>query len=217
MEILDRQWNQEKTKNDYKKVVWFYNFWSSLTESKAAKMVLELADIRDNQKVLEVACGTGLVFEKIVNKNPNGQNIGIDLSPAMLGKAKQRLQKSNYTNYLLNQGDVLNLGLSDNSFDLLVNNFMVDLMPQKAFDKIASEFYRVLKPNGIAVISTFSLRGIALNRIWYWIATKMPGLLTGCRPISFKEHLIKAGFVIEREVQISQNTFPSEVIKAIKN
>ena len=57
----------------------FYDFWSWLTESKAAKKVLKLAE-------------TGIVFEKIVRKNLNGINIGIDLSLDMLGKAKQRLQ-----------------------------------------------------------------------------------------------------------------------------
>ena len=44
----------------------------------------------------------------------------------------------------------------------------------------------------------------------------MPDLLTGCRPVSFKENLLKAGFKIEKSIEISQNTFPSEVIKAIK-
>ncbi len=54
------------------------------------------------------------------------------------------------------------------------------------------------------------------NKFWLWVAQKIPYLLTGCRPVSFKENLIKAGFTIEKSVEISQNTFPSEVIKAKK-
>jgi len=137
VEILERKWNKEKTKKNYNKVVWFYDLWSWQTESKAAKMVLQFADIQDNQKILEVACGTGIVFKKIVGKNPSGQNVGVDLSPEMLKKAKTRLQKSTYTNYELKGGDVLNLDFPDNSFDLLINNFMIDLMSEESFDKIA--------------------------------------------------------------------------------
>lgn len=56
-----------------------------------------------------------------------------------------------------------------------------------------------------------------LNRkIWFWVAKKCPDLLTGCRPVSFKNNLIKAGFEIEKALEISKNTFPSEIIKAKK-
>jgi ubiquinone/menaquinone biosynthesis C-methylase UbiE len=148
-------------------------------------------------------------------KNPGGLNIGIDLSPDMLSKARKRL-KNIVGKYELYEGDVLNLNYQDNSFDIIINNFMVDLMPLESFNKIAQEFYRVLKPNGTIVISTFSFGKKKINRIWIWIAKKLPDLLTGCRPISFRENLINAGFDIEKDLEISHNTFPSEIIKAKK-
>ncbi len=216
MKILDRNFDQLKVQTSYKNVVLFYDFWSWLTESVAAKKVLELAEIEDKQTILEVACGTGIVFEKIVRENPNGINIGIDLSPDMLGKAKHRLQKLNIHNFELKEGNVLQLELRDNSFDILINNFMVDLMPEETFDKIASEFYRILKPGGIAVISVFSFGEKRINKFWYWVSKNMPALLTGCRPVSFKKNLMNAGFSIVTDLQLSQNTFPSEVLKARK-
>jgi len=48
------------------------------------------------------------------------------------------------------------------------------------------------------------------------LAQRFPDLLTGCRPVSFKKNLIRAGFAIEKDLEISQNTFPSEIIKARK-
>ena len=215
MQILKRELDTTKTKKSYKKVVWFYNFWSWLTERKAAKKVIELAEIEDGKSILEVACGTGVVFEKVVRKNPAGTNIGIDLSPAMLDKARKRL-KNCTTNFELKEGDVLNLDFEDNSFDLVVNNFMVDLMPEETFDTIAQEFYRILKPQGVLSISTFSFGKKRVNKFWLWVAKHFPAVLTGCRPVSFGEHLIKAGFRIEEDLEISQNTFPSEVIRARK-
>lgn len=215
MKVLERKLDKAKTKKSYKKVVWFYNIWSWLTESKAAKKVIELAEIEDRKRILEVACGTGFVFEQIVHRNPNGENIGIDLSPDMLDKARKRLKKES-DNFELKEGNALNLKFDDNAFDILINNFMVDLMPQEDFDRIAQEFRRVLKPKGVLVISTFSFGKKRVNRIWLWVAKHFPNLLTGCRPVSFKDNLIKARFSIEQNIEISQNTFPSEVIKAIK-
>lgn len=216
MEILKRELNQQATKNSYRKVAWFYDLWSRLTESKAARKILELAEIKDNQRIIEIACGTGTVFREIVRKNPNGENTGIDLSPDMLNSTKRKLQSLNINNFNLIEADVLNLNLPDNSFDIIINNFLIDLMPEELFGKIASEFYRILKPGGAAVISTFSFGKKKVNKFWLWVAKEFPDLLTGCRPVEFNQYLISAGFSIEKVLQLSQNTFPSEVIKAKK-
>lgn len=148
MKTLERILDKAKTRNSYQKVVWFYNFWSYLTESKAAKKVLDLAEIEDGKRILEIACGTGIVFEQIVQRNPNGENIGRDLSSDMLGKAKKRLNNKT-GNFKLREGDSLNLDIKENKFDILINNFMVDIMPEETFDVIAKEFHRFLKPRVI--------------------------------------------------------------------
>ena len=70
--MLARKRDVPKTQSDYSKVVWFYDAWSLLTESEAARKVIELSAIQDRMDILEVACGTGVVIEKIVSQNPNG-------------------------------------------------------------------------------------------------------------------------------------------------
>lgn len=216
MKVLERHLNEAKTKKEFKEVLWLYDFWGRFTESKSAKLMLELANVKDGSKILDVACGTGAMLEKIVKQNPNGKNIGIDLTPDMLKKAGKKLNKSGSKSFELHEGNALHLNFSDNSFDLLMNSYMVDLLPEEYFDQIASEFYRVIKPNGYAVISTFSFGTKNIHKFWYWIAKQFPKLLTGCRPVQFKRFLINAGFKIEDDIQISQNTFPSQIIKAKK-
>ncbi len=213
---LTRKTDLNKTIKDFRNVVGIYDFWGSLTESRAARKVLELADIKNHQYIIEVACGTGQLFEKIVNSNPDGYNIGIDLSPDMLQKARIRLHRNHLDNFDLQEVNVFDLKLEDNSFDILINNFMVDLMPEESFDRVAAVFHGLLKPGGIAVISTFSFGTKKIHRLWYHIAKSFPGMLTGCRPVTFREHLENAGFEILDDLQVSQNTFPSEVIKAKK-
>lgn len=216
MEMLKRNLNIEETKKNYKRVAWFYNLWSRLTESKSARKVIELTEIQDGERIVEIACGTGQVFNEIVKRNSSGYNLGIDLSPDMLSKARKLLRKADQQHYELREGDVFNLQIKNESFDKLVNNFMIDIMPEDRFDSILHEFYRILKPNGIAVISVFSQGTRKVNSCWIWIAKHFPKLLTNCRPVEIKIHAKKIGFKVEQEVEISQNTFPSKVYKLRK-
>ena len=98
--------------------------WGQLAESKARDRCLELASIQDGQAVLEVAVGTGLAFEKILQANPTGRNEGIDLTEEMLNQAKAKAKHSGAKNYRLRVGDAYNLDYSDNSFEVVINNYM---------------------------------------------------------------------------------------------
>jgi len=213
--ILNRDITEENVKTNYSKVAWFYDVWGKCTESKAADKVLEFAHIQNGESVLEVAIGTGVFFERIVKLNSNGSCEGIELSASMKELADKRL--INYeTNYKISQGSAYNLPFNNSTFDLLVNNFMIDLLPENDFDKVLTEFNRVLKPNGRAVISTMTFGKSGLNKIWDFIAKTMPKLLTGCRPVDISSNLRNCGFIIIEEAFVSQNTFPTLIISALK-
>jgi ubiquinone/menaquinone biosynthesis C-methylase UbiE len=213
--VLKRTFSEENVRDSYSRIAWFYNFWSWLTESRAAEKVIDLAQIQDGEQILEVAVGTGLVFAEIVKRNMNGRNEGIDISPAMLSRAERRL-KHHKGGFHLQIGNAYQLPFEANTFDLIINNFMLDLLPENDFATILSEFNRVLKPSGRVVISTMSFGGKWYNKIWHWIAKHFPSLLTGCRPVSLHDHLVNAGFGNIEVEYLSQNTFPSEVIRAEK-
>jgi len=108
-------------------------------ESKARQRCLEMADIKNGESVLEVAVGTGILFEKILELNPTGRNEGIDLSEQMLSRARERVHRSGVSDYVLKVGDAYRLQYHDNSFDLVLNNYMFDLIPEKDFGVILSE------------------------------------------------------------------------------
>ena len=110
-----------------------YDIWGKLTESNAQDRCLELANIQDGESVLEVAVGTGLSFQRILQQNPNGINEGLDLSPAMLAKAKEKANRTGVKNYNLQLGDAYQLDFADATFDLLINNYMFDLLPESDF------------------------------------------------------------------------------------
>lgn len=214
MKSQDARISQQKISGVYNAVAPLYDIWGMLTESKARDRALELADIRDGQNILEVAVGTGIAFQEIVRRNPNGKNTGIDLSPGMLKKAKHRLRRDIHQNFKLEIGSAYQLDHSDNSIDLLVNNYMFDLIPFQDMDKIIQEFKRVLKPDGKLILVNMT-RGEKFGSHFYEKIYKLsPRLMGGCRGVVLSDKLLSNGFQILLREYHQQLFFPSEVILA---
>ncbi|MFQ5435917.1 MAG: class I SAM-dependent methyltransferase [Anaerolineae bacterium] len=193
-----------------------YDIWGKLTESKAQDRCLKLANIQDGEAILEVAVGTGLSFQRVLQQNPSGINEGLDLSPAMLAKAKEKAMQTGVTNYNLALGDAYQLDYADASFDLLVNNYMFDLLPKADFRLILQEFYRVLRPGGRLVLLDMAQGKHWYNRIWDTIYRIQPSWLGGCRGVALFDDVQAVGFEQVTREFISQMTFPSEVIYGVK-
>lgn len=215
--ILPRQYSSEHMKAQYARVAWFYDTWSYLTEDKALSRLLALGEASDGMQLLEVAVGTGRLFDRLVRLNPSGINEGIDLSPAMLGHARRRLaRKGNTSTWHLQEGSAYELPYESGVFDRLFNTFMLDLLPIEDYPRVLGEFTRVLKPGGRLAIAYFSQGKNWSNRLWPWLAKHVPSLLTGCRPVDMVPALRQAGFEILTQESLSQNTFPSTIIVAQK-
>ena len=214
MKSQDARISQQKISVVYDAVAPLYDIWGMLTESKARDRALELADIRDGQNILEVAVGTGIAFQEIVHRNPSGKNTGIDLSPGMIRKARHRLLNTNLKNFKLEIGSAFHLNHSDNSIDLLVNNYMFDLIPFQDMDAIIREFKRVLKPDGKLILVNMTRGEKFGSHIYERIYKLSPRLMGGCRGVALSEKLISNGFQILLKEYHQQLFFPSEVILA---
>lgn len=214
---LPRTYSPQAVKEDYARVAWFYDFWGRLTEYKALQRLLALAEIEDGCQALEVAVGTGRLFTWLVMRNSSGSTEGIDLSPAMLARARRRLARLPVAGSAhLQEGSAYNLPFASGTFDILFNTFMLDLLPVEDYPRLLGEFSRVLKPDGRLALAYFSCGRTLGNRFWLWTAKHFPSLLTGCRPIRLETPLQEAGFSILHKEEISQNTFPSAVVLARK-
>lgn len=215
--ILPRHSSVESIKAQYARVAWFYDTWSYLTEDKALSRCLALAEVHDGMQLLEVAVGTGRLFEKLLRLNPTGVTEGIDLSPAMLGHARRRLaHKDKAGAWHLQEGSAYALPYESGSFDRLFNTFMLDLLPIEDYPRVLGEFIRVLAPGGRFIVAYFSQGQTWSNRLWPWLAKHFPSLLTGCRPVDLVPALRQAGFEILAQESLSQNTFPSTIAIAQK-
>jgi ubiquinone/menaquinone biosynthesis C-methylase UbiE len=193
-----------------------YDIWGKLAETRARDRAIELADIRDGQTILEVAVGTGLGFFEIVQRNPSGTNIGVDISPGMLQKAEKRLGRLAAVNYELKIGNAFHLDEEDECFDLLVNNYMFDLIAFEEMNAILVEFKRVLKKGGKLVLVNMTAGESFGSGIYSLIYRISPKSFGGCRGVKLSDKLLARGFEIKTREYYQQLWFPSEVILACK-
>ncbi|MCB9710781.1 MAG: methyltransferase domain-containing protein [Nitrospiraceae bacterium] len=217
LEILKARVSQVEVTRLYDRLAGVYDLWSHLTEAKARRRSLELADVQDGQQVLEVAVGTGMAFVEMVKNNPHGRNVGIDISEGMLEKARRRLREAGCEHYELSVGSALAIQADDHSFDVLLNNYMFDLLEEHDWPMVLKEFHRVLKPGGklVVVSMTFGEKpGSGFYQRLYQLA---PLLMGGCRAVRLSGPLAQFGFVVKVREYVQQLFFPSGVILAIKS
>ncbi len=215
-DILEAKLSKERVPEVYSAKARFYDVWGKFTESKAQKRSLEIANIQDGETILEVAVGTGLTFARVLKRNPSGWNEGVDLTAAMLAKAKDKAAQSGTNNYRLKLGDAYDLQFENGRFDLLINNYMFDLLPKADFPQVLVEFHRVLKPGGRLLLVNMAKGKRWYNHIWERLYTQNETSMAGCRGVAMAEPLEANDFSVSYHEYISQMTFPSEILLAEK-
>ena len=216
VKILEAFVKKEDIPKVYKSIAPIYDLWGMLTETKARKRCLELANIHDGEKVLEVAVGTGSTFIEIMKRNPKGQIHGIDLTEQMLSRAKKKAEKLGHKNYSLELGDAYHLTYPDGVFDLVMNNYMFDLLPEGDFPKVLNEFKRVLRSGGRLIMGNMTKPLHWYNSAFELVYRIHPPLLGGCRGVYLLPYLESAGFTDLHREYMTQMTYPTEVIYGVK-
>jgi arsenite methyltransferase len=105
------------------------------------------ARLREGEKVVDVGCGAGidsLIAATMVA--PGGEVIGVDMTPAMLDKARSAAERAGFSNARFHHGMAESLPVEDAWADVVISNGVMNLFP----DKLAGlqEMARVLKPGG---------------------------------------------------------------------
>ncbi len=215
-EILEARYTHQELVRKYNLIASVYDLFAILMVSKAQQRALEMAAIQNGERILEVAFGTGLNFTEILKRNPQGCVAGIDVSTKMLERTKKRIEKIGHKNYTLHLGDCRHLPFDDETFDVLMNQYLLDILPVEDFLPLLSEFKRVLKREGRIVLVHMTKGGKWINQIYERIYRLKPPLLAGCRGVMAQPFLEEIGFEDFRREFISQFGFPSEVIKGVK-
>lgn len=119
----------------------------SITSFAGTGNPFSLGRLLEGERVVDVGCGAGidsLIAARMVG--PRGEVVGVDMTPAMLARARESAKRAGLTNVRFHEGFAESLPVADGWADVVISNGVLNLFP----DKLAGlqEMARVLKPGG---------------------------------------------------------------------
>src|ERR1700734_1848404 len=151
------------------------------------------AHLRLGEVVLDLGSGGGLdVFLAAKMVGPEGRAIGIDMTTAMIERARANAQVGGYTNVEFYQSTIDRTPLPDASVDCVISNCVLNLAPDKP--AVFREIARILKPGGRVAVSDIALKHELPEAVAQSLAAYV-GCIAGAIMIDdYKKGLLEAGF-----------------------
>jgi SAM-dependent methyltransferase len=151
------------------------------------------ANLRPGEIVVDLGSGGGLdVFLASKKVGPEGRAIGIDMTPAMIDRARANAAAGGYTNVEFYQSTIDRIPLPDASVDCVISNCVLNLAPDKP--AVFREIARVLKPGGRLAVSDIALKGELPEDIARSMAAYVGCIAGAIRMDDYRASLLAAGF-----------------------
>ncbi len=131
-----------------------------------AHRLVELTPLPAGARVLDVATGTGVVALAVARRvGSAGKVVGVDLSPEMLARARQKLALAGLSQVEFREGDAQRLDFPDQSFDVVLCASSLFFVPDMV--SALREWRRVLVPGGVVGFSSFGPTFLQpLRQLW---------------------------------------------------
>jgi SAM-dependent methyltransferase len=156
------------------------------------------AHLRPGEVVVDLGSGGGLdVFLAAQKVGPTGKAIGIDMTPAMIERARTNAKAGGYTNVEFHLASIDKLPLPNASVDCVISNCVLNLAPDKP--AVFREIARVLKPGGRLAASDIALKSELPEELASSIAAYVGCIAGAIRMDEYRNGLQQAGFA---EVEI---------------
>ncbi|MDH5517410.1 MAG: methyltransferase domain-containing protein [Gammaproteobacteria bacterium] len=124
---------------------------------------LAFTDVKPGQSVLDLGCGAGLDLIIAAEKTGDtGRVVGVDMTDAMLDKARKNIAESGLKNIELRKGVIENLPVESDSVDWVISNCVINLSAEK--NSVFFEVNRVLRPGGTMLVSD-----IVAEKLPWWV------------------------------------------------
>ena len=134
----------------------YERYWRRQLEP-AQVQLLALAALRPGERVLDIACGTGLVTWPAAHAvGPSGSVIGTDLSQDMVTRASEQARALGVTNATFERMDAEDLQCEPHSFDAVLCGLGLMYVPDS--QKALTEMHRMLRPGGRVVVAVWGAR-----------------------------------------------------------
>lgn len=135
---------------------YYERYWAKQLQP-AQDLMLEMAQLQSGEKVVDIACGTGLVtFRAARQVAPDGHVVGTDISEEMVQTARQIAQRENLNHSSFERMDAEALDFTEDTFDAALDGLGLMYVPDPV--NAVSEMKRVLRPEGRAVAAVWGER-----------------------------------------------------------
>ena len=151
------------------------------------------AHLKPGEVVVDLGSGGGLdVFLAAKMVGPTGRAIGIDMTPAMLDRARANAAAGGYSNVEFYLSTIDKIPLPDASVDCVISNCVLNLAPDKP--AVFREIARVLKPGGRVAVSDIALKHELPEAVSRSIAAYVGCIAGAIRIDDYRAGLLAAGF-----------------------
>ena len=170
---------------------------------------ITLAALLPGQVVLDLGSGGGIdCFLAAQKVGPSGHVIGVDMTPAMLEKARENKEKLGVKNVEFRLGEIEHLPVADATVDVIISNCVINLSPDKP--QVFREAYRALKAGGKLSVSDMVTDGPLPDAIKSSLSA-WAGCVAGALDVKdYMAAIEAAGF---EEVSLTPVYFPEETVE----
>lgn len=105
-------------------------------------------DLKDNERVLDLGCGNGRFYEKLKNTNYTG----VDNSEKLIEIAKDKYPEADFK-----IASALDLPFKNEEFDKVYSFAVLHHIPQEYHNKFLEEVKRILKKDGVLILTVWNL------------------------------------------------------------
>jgi len=219
LQFLDSHATRElDTRRIYDLLSGVYSASTLFFHSRAHREALHLSRLHDNMRVLEVATGSGEMFRRLVEANPNGQTIGFDLSPKMAARTQRSVRRHfPKASAFCEAVDARFMPFRAETFDLVVCCYLLELLSTEDIVSALLEVRRILRPGGRLTLisvgerlgpfnSLYRLFGKVAPALWgRQVSERVPGILRSLN------------FGITDDCTVHQIRYPSRLLAACKH
>ncbi len=139
-----------------KAAIYYENFWQRQLKPAQDKL-LEMAELKPGERLIDIACGTGLVsFPAVEKVGLDGFVLATDISDNMVKIGNESAREKNYQNIRFERMDAEELSVRNEEYDVAVCALGLMYVPDPV--KALKEMYRVIKPRGRAVAAVWGQR-----------------------------------------------------------